>query len=275
MKPCCNLHTHTLYCDAVNTVDEMVEAAIAAGLKTIGLSSHFLMDIGEPQDWSMNEENLALYRADTLKAKEKYKDRINVLLGCEKDYFSPVPEDEYDYTIGSVHFVCKNGVYVSLDIEPKDLLDAIRELYCGNSIELAKDYYALVADSYRKMGSEIIGHFDLLTKFNDKFKFLDTDNKEYRNAALEAADALLCNKELLFEINTGAMARGWRTEPYPSDFILKYLNEKKARIILTGDSHSAENIVYAYDDAIEYAKACGVKELWTVEKGLEFVPVKI
>ena len=67
---------------------------------------------------------------------------------------------------------------------------------------------------------------DLLTKFNEKYHFLDTDSKAYRSAALEAADALLENKELVYEINTGAMSRGWRTTPYPADFILKYLVEK-------------------------------------------------
>ena len=34
MIPRCNLHTHTVYCDGSNSVDEMVEAAINAGLDT-------------------------------------------------------------------------------------------------------------------------------------------------------------------------------------------------------------------------------------------------
>jgi histidinol-phosphatase (PHP family) len=71
------------------------------------------------------------------------------------------------------------------------------------------------------------------------------------------------------------MSRGWRTTPYPADFILKYLVEKKGRIILTGDSHAAESITYGYKDAVEYARSCGVKELWTVKSGKEFTPVKI
>jgi histidinol-phosphatase (PHP family) len=269
------MHTHTVYCDGKNTVEEMVKAAIDAGLKTIGFSGHFILNIEPPQDWSMDEARVAAYRADIIKVREQYKDKINILLGCEKDYFSPEPKDEYDYSIGSVHYVYKDGIYVAMDLAPEELLGYVDTLYGGDSIAMAKDYYSLVADVHKKTGGEIVGHFDLLTKFNEKYSFLDTDSKAYRSAALEAADALLENKELVYEINTGAMSRGWRTTPYPADFILKYLVEKKGRIILTGDSHAAESITYGYKDAVEYARSCGVKELWTVKSGKEFTPVKI
>ena len=269
------MHTHTIYCDGKSTVEEMVKAAIAAGLDTIGFSGHFILNIEPPQDWSMDEARVAAYRADIIKVRDQYKEKINILLGCEKDYFSPKPKDEYDYSIGSVHYVYKDGIYIAMDLEPEVLLGYIDTLYGGDSIAMAKEYYSLVADVYRKTGSEIIGHFDLLTKFNEKYHFLDTESKAYRSAALEAADALLEEKDIVFEINTGAMSRGWRTTPYPADFILKYLVEKKGRIILTGDSHAAESITYGYNDAVEYARSCGVKELWTVKRGKEFTPVKI
>jgi len=275
MIPCCNLHTHTVFCDGKSTVEEKVVAAINAGLKTIGFSGHFILDVEPPQDWSMDEARVDAYRKEIIKIREQYKDRINILLGCEKDYFSPVPKDEYDYSIGSVHYVCKNGVYIPMDLEVDELQNAIKVLYGGDPLAMAKEYYALVADVYNKTGGEIVGHFDLLTKFNEKFNFLDTECKEYRSAALEAADALLEKKELVFEINTGAMSRGWRTKPYPAEFILKYIIEKKGRLVITGDSHAAEAITYAYDDAVEYARACGATELWTIKSGKEFSPVKI
>lgn len=275
MIPYCNMHTHTVYCDGKSTVEEMVNAAINAGLKTIGFSGHFILDIEPPQDWCMDEARVADYRADIIKTRERYKDKINILLGCEKDYFSPIPKEEYDYSIGSVHYVLKDGIYVAMDYEPKLLSEYIKTLYGADATAMAKDYYSLVADVYRKTGAEIIGHFDLLTKFSEKYNIIDTDCKAYRTAALEAADALLEHKELLFEINTGAMSRGWRTSPYPSEFILKHLIEKNGRLIITGDSHSAKDIVYGYEDAVEYARSCGAKELWTVRCGKEFTPIKI
>ena len=40
MIPLCNMHTHTVFCDGKNTVDEMVESAIKLGMKTLGFSGH-------------------------------------------------------------------------------------------------------------------------------------------------------------------------------------------------------------------------------------------
>ena len=35
-----NLHTHSLYCDGRNTIDEMIQAAIRAGFESLGFSGH-------------------------------------------------------------------------------------------------------------------------------------------------------------------------------------------------------------------------------------------
>jgi histidinol-phosphatase (PHP family) len=45
---------------------------------------------------------------------------------------------------------------------------------------------------------------------------------------------------LLFEVNTGAIARGYRTSPYPSDNLLRVLKNEGADIILTSDCHNAD-----------------------------------
>ncbi|MBQ7974646.1 MAG: hypothetical protein IJ300_03045 [Clostridia bacterium] len=35
-----NLHTHSLYCDGKNTLEELTEAAIERGFSSIGFSGH-------------------------------------------------------------------------------------------------------------------------------------------------------------------------------------------------------------------------------------------
>ncbi len=54
-----------------------------------------------------------------------------------------------------------------------------------------------------------------VTKFNEGSRYFDPMDKRYRMAALSAMDALL-ETGRPFEINTGGMYRGLRTEPYPS-----------------------------------------------------------
>ena len=50
----------------------------------------------------------------------------------------------------------------------------------------------------------------------------------------------------LFEINTGAIARGWRTQPYPRREMIGYILGHGGRLILSSDSHSAETLCFDF-----------------------------
>ena len=267
MIPLCNLHTHTTFCDGKNTPEEMVLEAIRNGACSIGFSAHSPLRVGRTEEeWALKLQREQAYQQEILRLREVYGKQIEILLGIEQEYFSKTPDYPYEYLIGSVHYVEKDGHYIAMDLEPKDLLEAVRSLYGGDSLPLAKDYFALVADVYRKTKCQIVGHFDLLTKFNEKHPCFDTENAEYQAAASDAMDALL-GEDVLFEINTGAMSRGWRSAPYPAPFLLKHLAQKKGKAILTGDSHSAEALFFGYRDAVEYAASCGLKELYIYRGG--------
>ena len=106
-----NLHTHTLYCDGENTAEEIILKAIEKSWTDIGFSGHSYMDFDESYCMTETEK----YRAEILALKEKYKGQIRVWLGLEKDYFSEDKKEAYDYIIGSVHYVFKNGKYFAVD----------------------------------------------------------------------------------------------------------------------------------------------------------------
>jgi hypothetical protein len=71
---------------------------------------------------------------------ERYKDKIDVLLGLELDYFSKTPEYKYDYLIGSVHYVKTPNTYIAVDLSPDDLKVKVGEEYGGDFLAFAKDY---------------------------------------------------------------------------------------------------------------------------------------
>ena len=56
-----------------------------------------------------------------------------------------------------------------------------------------------------------------------------------------------------FEINTGAISRGYRTTPYPEDFILDEIKKLGKKLIITSDCHSKENLIFGFD---EYSALC-------------------
>ena len=120
---------------------------------------------------------------------------------------------------------------------------------------------------------DIVGHFDLLTKFDEEMRLFDESSPRYLTAALSAMDALIAAGKI-FEINTGAISRGYRTTPYPSEMLLRALHERGGKITISGDSHRVEDIAFGYDQAMQLARDCGFTELWTFD-GKGFIPQQI
>ena len=52
----------------------------------------------------------------------------------------------------------------------------------------------------------------------------------------------------VFEINTGAISRGYRTVPYPSADQIAYIRSKGGVLILSSDSHAAGTICYDFEE---------------------------
>ncbi len=273
MIPLFDLHTHTVFCDGKNTAEEMVQAAIAKGCKTIGFSGHAPVMANGDTDWCMSNDILSVYRKEVLDLKAKYADQIEVALGLELDYFFSEVPISLEYSIGSVHYVKKNGEWIPVDATPEIIHDAVTRLYEGDYMAYARDFFSLEAEVVNQTHCDIVGHFDLLTKFNEKYPYLNESDPIYQGYACEALDCLL-KQDVLIEINTGAISRGWRNTPYPADFILKRIAEKNGRVILNSDAHSTKHICFQFDRAIEFARACGIRELWGYQNQT-FQPISI
>ena len=123
----------------------------------------------------------------------------------------------------------------------------MRQHYGGDWYALAEDYFAAVSRVYEQTRCQVVGHFDLLTKFNEGDALFSTAHPRYRRAALRALDALAA-VPVVFEINTGAMARGYRTEPYPAQWIVAELRHRGIKRILSSDCHSRENLLFGFEE---------------------------
>ena len=238
-----DLHTHTTFCDGNNTPEEMVQAALQKGMTCIGFSGHSYTPIDE--SYCM-KKGAADYRAEIARLKEKYRDRIRILCGVEQDYESTDTTEGYDYVIGSVHYVKLGDEYVPVDDTADHLRAAAERYFDGDIYRVVEAYYRTVADVVNKTGCDIIGHFDLITKFSERVDLFDVTSPRYVVAWRAAADELIKTGKP-FEVNTGAISRGYRTTPYPDEPILRYLREKNAKVILSGDSHSADTLCYEFD----------------------------
>ena len=238
-------HVHTTYCDGKSSPDEIIQEALLTGMNKIGFSGHSFVSFDD-SGYCMTPESTRLYFNDINSLKIKYADEIKIFCGTEQDYYSQKPDLNFDYLIGSVHYVFKDGAYIPVDGSPNGLLNNVNQYYHGDFYSFAEDYYKNVADVVNKLHPQIIGHFDLILKFNEKYNFIDENDKRYHDAAISALDELL-KTNVPIEINTGAISRGWRKNPYPSMEILKRIAQKHGRVILSSDSHHKSTLRFDFD----------------------------
>lgn len=266
-----NLHTHSAYCDGKDTPEEIILAALDMGFTSIGFSGHSYMDYS-PLSVKIGDHTEE-YKKDVYRLREKYKEQIDVYCGLEVDMYSACDLQGFDYFIGAVHYLKCGNDYVGFDRTAKDVEDVINRYFGGNGMLYAKAYYKALASLPEYGNFDIIGHFDLITKHSESKCFFDTSSKEYLTVALEAAEAL-CGKIPLFEVNTGAIARGYRTTPYPSVPILKELKRLGFGAVITSDCHEKSKLNCRFKEAAELLKQCGYKERYILTKQ-GFIPVSL
>lgn len=252
-KPLSNLHTHSDYSDGRKTVEENIISAVNCGFISVGISDHSYC-AHDPATMKQGKERE--YASLVRELAEKYKGKIDVFTGLELDSFSVCERELYDYIIGSVHFVKLDGEYLPVDWS-KDHQQEIIHKYCGgDAMKFVREYYDELERHISACRPDIVGHFDLFTKFS----YIDTSSEEYRQLTLDALHRVAehCNR---FEVNTGAMARGYRQDPYPADFILDEMYRMGATVTVSSDCHDGVSLDYAFDDALARIRRAGFETI--------------
>ncbi len=250
----CSVHTHCTLCDGADTPERMAAAAYDAGVRYLGFSCHSHTPIPEDEG-AVLPRDMTAYRETVLRLRQLYAGRMEVLLGLERDSCADVRAEGFDYWIGSVHYQQANGSFYAADWGQEQFL-ACRDQVCGgDALGVVEGYFQAVC-RVAEQRPTILGHLDLITKLNAHNCLFDEDAPRYRAAALEALHAADPQATLL-EINTGAVARGYREAPYPAPFLLREWRKMGGDVILTADAHRASAVVFGYDMAAQAAKEAG------------------
>ena len=254
MIPRCNLHTHTTYCDGKASPLEMVQAALTQGLTGLGFSGHSFTSFDD--SYCMSREATAAYVDEIRNLQKEYQGRIPIYLGIEQDYFAEPAEYPYDFILGAVHYVEKENRFWDVDWSEARFRMVVEQCFGGDYYAYAQAYYAQVAQLKRKTGCHIVAHLDLLTKFNEGELLFCEGDRRYRDAAFSAI-ATLCREDVLFELNTGAISRGYRSVPYPSAMLLREICRLGGQVILGSDSHIPDTLLFGFEESIRLVKSCG------------------
>ena len=236
---------HTYFCDGKDSPEEMVLSAIEKGLSVVGICTHSYLDYD--LSYCIPRSRIPDYLKTVSRLKTKYKDKIRVLCGIEQDMNSPLPTKDYDYVIGSLHDVDTIDGKVPVDMSEEVFVRCAKQYFGGDFYAMAESYFEEVAKVCEVTRCNIIGHFDLISKYNENGKYFDENHPRYVKAYTKALDRLL-EANVPFEINTGAMSRGCKSTVYPNKKMRDYILSKGGKCILSSDSHCKENIAFRFDE---------------------------
>ncbi|WP_227937756.1 histidinol-phosphatase [Alkalihalobacillus deserti] len=252
-----DLHTHNEMCGhAIGTIEDYVKAALENGLEFIGISDHapyFHSDEDHPfPRITMAKSGFSQYIEEVLRLKERYADRIEVLLGIESDFFPEncevykrfLDEQPFDYVIGSVHFVDNISIFKKGRWEG---------LTTAEKVKTKESYYRLIEQSARCGMFQILGHIDAMKGFYPEFSSIQVD-------AIDHTLRVIGEHELVIEINTSGKTKdsgGW----YPADDILERALFHNVGVTFGSDAHTPDRVGDEFDEVQKRLKEIGFKEL--------------
>ncbi len=252
-----DFHIHTEMCGhARGTVDEMVESAIEKGFARVGIADHMPLLYGTDPHLAMAPERLPEYIEKVLHARDRYGDRIRVLLGIEADYHGPTQAERlemlgkypFDYIIGSVH-ILGDWIFDSpLDVARYDEID-LDKFY----IQYLNEVEAMVESGVY----DIVGHPDLAKKF-DKRPTIDLAPR-FRKLVFAMKRRGTC-----YEVNTAGLR--WPVkEMYPEPAFVQVAAELGVPVTLGSDAHCPEDIGRDFELAVDLIRSSGYDRIATFE----------
>jgi histidinol-phosphatase (PHP family) len=242
-----DLHNHTKLCNhAEGEIDEYIEKAIKCGIKYFGFSEHAPMNFD--QKYRIGFEQMKEYEESVLKAKEKYKEKIEIFLGYEVDYLKSyldkrVLNADVDYLIGSVHFIEEWGF---------DNPEFIGNYENQDIDEIWEKYFNAIEEMAKSRLFDIVGHLDLIKIF--KYMPKKDINQIAKNALLAIKEA-----DMSIEINVAGFRKPVG-EAYPSLSLLKEAKKLDIAITFASDAHKPEQVGLFSDKVIDMAKNAGYNE---------------
>ncbi|KAL1296968.1 hypothetical protein AAFC00_004568 [Neodothiora populina] len=268
-------HSHSgQFCaHAKNTLEEMIQAAIAANMDTFALTEHIPRDTEDlyPEEVAA-EELVRIFDAfypEALRLREKYASQITILIGFESEWIREsslaivqglIANYKFDFFMGSLHHV--HTIPIDFDHE---MYYKARDIAGGSDEKLAADYFDSQYELLQALEPPIVGHFDLIR--------LKSDDPERNWTSMPTVwEKILRNLKFvasyggILELNSSAIRKGM-TEPYPKAEICKEFLKLGGRFTFSDDSHGTEQVGLNFEKVLKFMENTGINEVYCVTGG--------
>jgi histidinol-phosphatase (PHP family) len=244
-----------LYFTADN-VERYRRAAAEAGIDELGVAEHVhrfsaALDVWRHPFWVEQA-------TDDLDAYCEFVVASGLRLGIEADYVAGAEERiaalldarEFDYVIGSVHFIGEGAV-------DQDRWN-VWELERGDPDRVWGRYFSQLARAASSGLFDVIAHPDLVKVWGAARPGPQRDPRHYYEPAVEAIAAA----GVAAEISTAGLRKPV-AELYPAEPLARMLADAGVPFALSSDAHRPDQVGYAYDRAVQLLNAIGVGEIAT------------
>jgi histidinol-phosphatase (PHP family) len=239
-------------------VDRYLAAAEEAGISELGCSEHVHRFAQGLELW--RHPWFRRWGRDDLDAYVDFLRASPLRAGIECD-FVPGAEDrtasllearDFDYVVGSVHFVGDR----SLDAEEFDIWETD-----GDPDRIWRRYFEMLAEAARSGLFDILAHPDLVKVWGAGRPLPERDPRRYYEPAVEA----IAESGIAVEVSTAGLRKPV-SEIYPAPAFAEMCVEAGADFALSSDAHIPEQVGYGYERAIEYLNRLGIAEICVFER---------
>jgi histidinol-phosphatase (PHP family) len=234
------------------------EAAAERGIEELGVSEHIYrftqaLDVWRHPFWEQfAHDDLDEYCAFV-------RENTDLRLGIEAD-FVPGAEDrmasllaarDFDYVVGSVHFLREGAV----DMGDYSVWDS------GRSVEaIWRLYFETIGESAASGLFDVLAHPDLVKYWGASRPLPEGDLRRYYELAIEG----IAESGIAVEVSTAGLRKP-AGEMYPAPAFLALCLEAGAPVVLSSDAHTPQDVGADYDQALEMLASLGVGELCVFE----------
>jgi histidinol-phosphatase (PHP family) len=239
-------------------VGKYLAAAERRGIEELGVSEHVYrftqaLDYWRNPFWETQAR-------DDLDAYCEFVRTTPLKLGIEADYVrgaedriaSLLEGRDFDYVVGSVHFLGEAG---AVDDSRYDVWETI-----SDPDELWQTYFEWIAEVARSGLFDILAHPDLVKLWGDARPAPTRDPRTYYEPAVEA----VAESGIAVEVSTAGL-RKHVGEIYPSLAFAEMCLEAGAEFALSSDAHAPDQVGFAYEQALGFLGELGVDRISVFE----------
>jgi len=231
------------------------EAASERGIEELGVSEHIhrfvqALDVWTHPWWrKWAHDDIDEYCAFV-------REQTDLRLGIEAD-FVPGREDrmatlldarEWDYVVGSVHFLADEAV---------DMRGSDWDVWRGGDPEKVwARYFETLGEAARTGMFDILAHPDLVKVWGGGAPVPDGDLRRFYERAMDG----IADSDVAIEVSTAGLRKPVK-EIYPAAAFLEMCLEAGRPVALSSDAHVPEDLGHRYDRAVEWLGEIGVTEV--------------